>query len=124
MAKHGNIGNNYAGIAHTALWDSWAIFNGFCDRFEMLKCLYREWSISALADLFGIADSTMLRALVKFGIERRSQRGPGANGIPKWKQEQIYRRAKMNSFNLPLRELGRQMNVSAGTAKKYSRGPI
>lgn len=124
LALHGNT---YSGTAAQQRWDSYAKSMGFSDEQDMLTCLYKEWSMAAIADLIGVAESTVFYRLRRLGIKTRTQKELGmpkscaakrGDPISSVKVEMLVRQHRM--MQAPTwAELGRRCGVNEGTAKKY-----
>jgi len=109
------------------VWNELARTQGFRDEREMFETLYRDWSMEALADLIGVAESTIHYRLKRLGIKSRTHRElialhnfQGKRGAPisAVKIEMLKRQYRlMNEKNWA--ELGRRIGVSEVTAKKY-----
>jgi predicted DNA-binding protein YlxM (UPF0122 family) len=122
----GLLGNTAYKDHTNRLWNSWARDLGFKDKREALECLYKEWSMEAIAELFGVAESTIFYQLKKLNIKTRKRQfshnfvRKRGNPISKVKAQSIRRRYLMMSGNVSWAELGRQFSVNEMTAKKYA----
>jgi len=125
-SKYKNLhGNSYYKNYTNSLWNSWAKDLGFSDKEEMLRCLYKEWSMKAIADLLGVAESTVHYQLKGLGIVSRKRQYPPkfiqkrGGPLSTVKVESIRRRYRMRDGKISWAKLARQFGVSEITAKKY-----
>ena len=125
MKYQGLTKNNHYKNFCDSLWDDWADDLGFKNKRDMLTTLYEEWSMEAIADLLGVAESTVFYQLRKLKIQTRKRKMPieckrkRGNPLSMEKIKSIQRRFRMNDKKMPWAELGRQFNISEITAKKY-----
>jgi len=116
---------NYFQNYSNKLWDEWANEQGFKDKKEMLEYLYREWTMEAISNLLGVAESTVYYQLKKLKIKSRKRGYPKefikkrGNPLSEIKIKSIHRRYKAFNENITYAELGRQLGISEITAKKY-----
>ena len=107
------------------MWNEIANTLGFENEKELLVVLYKEWTMAAIADLIGVAESTIFYRLRKHNIKTRKRkmsvqcaRKRGAP-ISQVKIDMIKRQFKLvDESNWA--EIGCRCGVSEITAKKYA----